>query len=529
MRIGRRVARVVFWGLVLCLSILGGGLWFAYTYVTDSTNAARWIRQYAVKYLPGSELDPGRVRMRPLIGELTLNNPRIFQKIDGARFETLRVPWLHILVNTRKMLRGELDVHEVDVVQPSLRLCQRSDGTWNLQGLLADPWPGPWLDKTPPILVKNGTVDLVYHEDSPTNAADAAAGSGGAARTATILREVHLRIEQLSGLLYKFEGSGLGDTLDRLRLSGTVALDTGRVQMEGELSGLTVSEALRQRIPPEAQPAFKALALNGGVIDLDRVQASYDPNRPAGDRFHYSVQARLHDGVWACPKLPYPVNSLSAVFDIEDGRLTIHRAEGYNGVTTLRARGSMRVGDPRREPLDLHVHLVDLVLDQRLRDHTPAEYDELWDIFRPSGLVGAEIDLTRSAPGGPVELGASVTCHDVAATYRHFPYPLDHLRGTLVLKKKTLAVNVRTLGVGGRPLRMIGTIENPGPDAVVKLDVTAESVPIDRTLLDALKPEVRKVVDQFKPSGTVKAHAKVSRVPMAGKPEGASPSTRRST
>ena len=49
MRIGRRVAKVVFWGLVLCLSILGGGLWFAYTYVTDSANAAPLIRQYAVR------------------------------------------------------------------------------------------------------------------------------------------------------------------------------------------------------------------------------------------------------------------------------------------------------------------------------------------------------------------------------------------------------------------------------------------------------------------------------------------------
>ncbi len=222
--------------------------------------------------------------------------------------------------------------------------------------------------------------------------------------------------------------------------------------MEGELSGLTLSEALRQRIPPEARPAFEALALKGGVVDLDRLQASYDPQAPAGDRFHYSVQARLHDGVWACPKLPYPVNSLSAVFDIEDGRLTIHRAEGYNGVIHACARGTTSLGDPRREPLDLHVELVDLVLDQRLRDHTPAEYDELWDFFRPSGLVGAEIQLTRSVLDGPVELGANVTCHDVAATYRHFPYPLDHLRGTLVLKKKTLAVDVRTLGVGGQPL-----------------------------------------------------------------------------
>jgi hypothetical protein len=528
MRIGRRVARVVFWCLVLCLSILGGGLWFAYTYVTDSANAARWIRQYAVRYLPGSELDPGRVRMRPLIGELTLNEARIFQRIDGALFQTVRVPWLHILVNTRKMLRGELDVHEVDVVQPSLRLCQRSDGTWNVQGLLADPWPGPWLDKTPPILIEKGTVELVYHEDGPTDRADAAGESrgvagragGGAARTATILREVRLRVDQVGGLLYRFEGSAKGDTLDRLRLGGTVDLATGRMTMEGELSGLTLSEAIRPRIPPEARPAFKALGLNGGVVDLDRVQASYDPKAPAGDRLHYAVQARLRDGAWNCPKLPYPVNSLAAAFDVEDGLLTIHRAEGYNGVTTLRARGSMRLGDPRREPMDLRVELLDLVLDQRLRDRTPPEYNELWDIFRPSGHIGAEIQLTRLVPGGPVELGASVTCHDVAATYRHFPYPLDHLRGSLTLKKNTLTVDVQTLSVGGQPLHMTGTIEDPGPDAVVKLDITAKSVPIDRTLLDALKPDVRKVVEQFKPSGTVKGHAKVSRVPMAGPPEG---------
>ena len=70
------------------------------------------------------------------------------------------------------MLRGELDVREVDVVQPTLRLCQRPDGTWNLQGLLADPWPGPWLDKTPPILIQNGTVELVCREDGPAEATD---------------------------------------------------------------------------------------------------------------------------------------------------------------------------------------------------------------------------------------------------------------------------------------------------------------------------------------------------------------------
>ena len=87
--------------------------------------------------------------------------PACIQQIDGVPFETLHIPWLNIRINTRKLLRGELDVREVDVVQPTLRLCQRPDGTWNLEGLLADPWPGPWLDKTPPIVIQNGTLELV--------------------------------------------------------------------------------------------------------------------------------------------------------------------------------------------------------------------------------------------------------------------------------------------------------------------------------------------------------------------------------
>ena len=233
-------------------------------------------------------------------------------------------------------------------------------------------------------------------------------------------------------------------------------LDTGQVTLDGDLSGLTLSEAIRQRIPPEARPAFKAVALNGGVVDLDRVRVRYDAKAPAGSRLHYAVKARLREGVWNCPKLPYPVNNLSADCDIEDGILTLHRADGYNGATAMRARGRMRLGDPRVEPLELHAELEDLELDQRLRDRTPREYLELWNLFQPSGRIGAEIDLSRAIPGGPVELGAKVTCHDVAVNYRHFPYPLDHLRGSLTLEKRTLTVDVQTISVGGSPLSMTG-------------------------------------------------------------------------
>ena len=66
MRIGRRVMKALFWGLVLCLSILGGGLWFAYWYMTDGETVAQLIREHAVRYFPGSTLDPGRVQIQPV-------------------------------------------------------------------------------------------------------------------------------------------------------------------------------------------------------------------------------------------------------------------------------------------------------------------------------------------------------------------------------------------------------------------------------------------------------------------------------
>jgi hypothetical protein len=536
MRIGRRVVKVLVWVWVLCLSILGGGLWFAYTYVTDSETAARLIRQYALRYLPGSDLEPGRVRIRPFAGVLTLEKGLVRQRIDGERFVALTLPWLHVQINPRKLIRGQLEVRDVVVTQPQLWLCHRRDGTWNLQGLLADPWPGPWLEKAPPIIIQNGTLGLILDPEEPGDAStpgpaaiDSAPEAGpvraAASRIkdqakAVILREATIKIEQVAGFLFRFEGSARGDVLDRLQITGSIDFQTGRIALDGSLSGLTLSEALRRRIPLAARPSMQALALNSGVVDIGPSRVSYDPTAAPGNRLHYSATARLRGGVWECPHLPFPVNNLWADVTVADGVLAIQRAEGLNGSTTLRAVGTVGLCDPRCGPLDLQINLTDLKLDDRLRSHTPAEYEDLWDVFQPRGQVDAELHVARAHPGEPLKFGAKVSCRDVSAKYRHFPYQLDHLTGELALEHNTLTVNLGTSSVGG-PLQLKGTIENPGMDAVVQLDIQAESIPVDQTLLDALPDDVREVVDLFEPRGMVKAHATVHRRPTPDRrPEG---------
>ena len=170
MRIGRRVVKVFIWGLLLVVSISAGGLWFAYWYMTDSETAAKLIREHAVRYFPTASLEPGRVRIRPFAGEVVVRDLKLRQSIDGSFLETLRIPWLHVRIDQQKLAKGHLEAREVVVVQPTLRLRRRRDGTWNLQGLLADPWPVPWID-TPPILIRDATLELIPEDELAAPAA----------------------------------------------------------------------------------------------------------------------------------------------------------------------------------------------------------------------------------------------------------------------------------------------------------------------------------------------------------------------
>ena len=424
MRIGRRIVKVLFWGAVLCLSIVVGGLWFAYWYLTDGDTIAQLIRERAVRFFPGSTLDPGRVHISLTGAEVAFRNLKLIQRIDGQPFETLAVPYLKILIDAKKLTNGQLEAREVVVSQPNLRLRRRHDGRWNLEGILADPWPGPWIE-TPPITVLNGTLELIPDEE-PTNSdscpqdaaetlpipappmiavsqvsddsrlpASAAASPYpvGPARAAvkhnpSILRNVTLNIKGRGdgSNAFEFEGTALGDVFEKLRIKGTADLLTGMVTLEeSELTALTLSENLRRRIPREARTAVKSLALNSGVADIDLNHLQYNPAAPPGNRLHYQASARLREGVWDCPNLPFSVNDLSAVIGVANGILTIKHAQGSNGLTSMRAEGTMALGDPMQTPLDLQVFLNDLELDKRLRDRTPAEYQELWDVFKPRG------------------------------------------------------------------------------------------------------------------------------------------------
>jgi hypothetical protein len=495
-RLRSRIRKIVFWGMLLTLTILGGGLFFAYTYVTEGTMLGAMIEAEIPRYLPGSRLVVGRVKLRPFAGEIDLRHVSLHQNLGGLPFESAKIPWLKLRHDARAMLKGKFVPHEVVVAQPTLRLKRRKDGTWNLQGLLADPWPGPFME-TPPIEIQNGTVEL----------------SEGDAGLVAILRDVSVKVESAGPKKLQFSGSAKGDVFERMSVKGTIDLSNGRVTVEGDVARLTLSETLRRRIPPEVRSKEKELGITGGEVDLRISQVTYDP--AATPKIRYQASGRLRSGLWTCSKLPFPINDLSASVSVRDGLLTIERAEGYNGTTVLRVhRGTISLVEPERAPIDLRIDISDLELDQRLRDWTPREYIGLWDDFSPAGRLSVAIHIVREQEGGPIGFGLGIDCLDVAMVYRYFKYPLDHVHGRISREGDRVTLDLKTL-VGGKPLRARGAIDHPDDESRshVMLDFEGEALPIDKTLFDALPPDIRKVVLEFQPTGTVAGHAHVDRTP----------------
>jgi hypothetical protein len=504
MSLRSRAQQFVFWGTMVLVLAVAGGLWFAYSYVTDSETLAAFLRAQALRYMPGTELVVGRVRVHPFVGDVNLSQIAVWQKIDGVDYVALRVPWLDVRHDVSALLKGEFVPSEVVVAQPVLRLCRRADGTWNLKGILADPWPGPKLGHTPRVVIQNGTIELVDGKGPP----------------AAILREVSVRIETSAEGLLSFDGSAKGDAIEHVSLKGTIDPATGRFSFtEGELTRLEISDTLRRMLPEEWRQALQKPGLAGGEIDIALDRLDYDP--AAHPQARYSLAARLRGGVVNCPRLPFALNDVSATVLISDGLVTVERAEGYNGKTSVRARrgGTLELADPKQGRMQLTLDVTDLEFDDRLRAWTPPDFASLWDEYQPQGRLNLVLTALRAVPGGASRFGVGLDCRDVALKYQYFPYPVEHVHGLFTWDGQQIRLNLETL-IGEKPFSAQGTIENPGPRAVVNLVFEAGALPMDKTLFDALPPDVRRVVDQFKPTGSVRGKAVLKRSPPGpGDPE----------
>ncbi len=486
----REARKLAVWSVILPITVFVGGAWSAFGHVADGGEVAELLEREAVRLLPDSTLEIGRLQLRPFEGIATLEQSRIRQEIEGFSRPTLEVAWLRVQFDVWELLHGKFMPRKVTVAQPTFRLTRRPDGSWNLQGLLADPWPLPPPDRPPEVQIKAGKLLLV----EPDN-------------TIAVLRDLRLQMEPISSNELQFKGTALGDGHQRLELIGTWNMKTGVLLFnESELNRLELGASFADRLPEPWKQTYGEIGLKSGNLDLVVHRLRLDLNDPGSWLDDHSIELWLRSGNWACDRLPFRLSEVEFHGLLTNGLFQIDRASASHGRTIARVRGSVDALNSEEGPLDLQIDVTDLEFEPRLRKKLTPDLEELWARFQPTGRTHAYLHLVRTKPGAPMGVGLTLDLQDVGIRYEDCQYPLEHISGPIHWASNRVEIpqepGLQTL-IGNRPAKCWGTIENPGTEAHVELHFEIGALPIDQTLLNALDPEVRTVLDQFGPTGTV--------------------------
>lgn len=120
----------------------------------------------------------------------------------------------------------------------------------------------------------------------------------------------------------------------------------------------------------------------------------------------------------------------------------------------------------------------------------------------PTGIVDAEVTISRGPPmngvAAEVAVGGVMRFHDTRAAFKRFPYEFRDMRGVVrFTDNEVLLENVTGTAPSGATVHATGRIAPLTADAGVDLDIVAHGIPIDDTLIAAMGPVRRRVIDRL--------------------------------
>jgi hypothetical protein len=423
--------------------------------------------------------------------------------IEGPSAELFHVEeaFLECPTDWKELMGGNPQIRRVTVRRPTLRVTRLADGSWSTARLL----PLPKFEHRPPdVEMEDGVIEIIDGQLATSRKLE--------------LREVSLSIvpqEDASAdpaiWARRLRGTLLGDNIRKVDFDGIFDPHGLSCSIRGQIEGLAISPELRDTMPEPLASKLAELGDLRGQGDFG-FQVNCDP--AAVLPIQFDISGRLLQGRIDDVRMPHALTDISAGVHIHNGGFTIDNLKAKSGRASLQM-SCRRTGFNPDSPLWLKAEARQLELDRTLLDLLPPsmqalkeELQDQWSKYSPAGLVDADVQLTFDGKVWKPEI--STRCLDVSLTHYHFPYRLDHGRGTLDLKNNLLTLNLKASG-GGRPVVLTAEITNPLHGATGKFEAKGEDLPLDEALIAAVPEKPREVVRSFDPRGTVSIYARTWR------------------
>lgn len=159
-----------------------------------------------------------------------------------------------------------------------------------------------------------------------------------------------------------------------------------------------------------------------------------------------------------------------------------------------------------------------VAIDDSLFAALGRRYQKIRDDFSPSGRIDLSVTTTREQGSvndlKPWQTQTLVTLRDAAATYRHFPYAIDHVEGQLqIASGRVELVDVVGSSHGGTVTVNGSVAFDKSVADNLALRIVGDDIPLDEKLLDALPVDRRASIAALHVSGSVNVVTQLTRDP----------------
>jgi hypothetical protein len=258
---------------------------------------------------------------------------------------------------------------------------------------------------------------------------------------------------------------------------------------------LAIDDRLAQSLPPDALRLWKQLSPSGlvsGKLWLDFDGRSWQPR----------LDAKLEQMTFIYDRFKYRMSDGQAALKLQNDLLTL-KGTARAGNSPVEFEAEVYNAGPNWHGFLEARSLEPLPIDDRLMGALTPTSRDVVQSFNPRGNV----QLTgrwdrRKGATRPAHSDLEVNLCDCSVSYRLFPYPIDHIVGTLRDSDGVWSfVNLR----GSQGTTQIQASGGFGPDGtrgnLLTMDFRCQDVTLDETLRKALSPEHQKLWDDIHPHG----------------------------
>ena len=425
----------------------------------------------------------------------------------------LAAPSIQIKPSYGALLMGKLRLRELIVREPRLFIHRAADGSWNLDGLVAESGEGPTLE-----LLRLHGAKVTYSDESSreqplTQVAEDlelawAQDADGAVRLRGNFTMVGVSTVLLEGDL----------VTDKLGWRGSLRVGARKVDLERHAGLLTRA----------------GLAGTGGLLRGDSLRGFVDADvvlRLESGGIHLeTVAGSLVGGSAALASPLTALTNLSCGFTYADSRVGVTRIAAdlerasLTGALELQGLGPGIVGSV--DTWTAHADLLGVAIDDDLLGRLPEDVRRWVDEVEPGGTVDLSLDIAaKRFPPLPEECSLTIRLDGVSVHPPRFPYAFENLHGEVLIEGERLTIPVPIRGVCSRleadfteertetTIQLVGTGLELAAGGEIDLTAKVENVPIDERARSLLPAKGRPIWDHFQLLGQVDGTVTLSRPP----------------